>query len=187
MANKMNILGKRFGRLLVTEESPSRKNRHGSDSMWLCKCDCGNVKIIMGRSLKWGRTKSCGCLQKELFKARLSLPESQAAFNKLFYRYKKQAKDRNILFKLSVDYFKILTKGKCYYCNSNPSYSVKRCEPKLNGDYIYNGIDRINSNKGYIKENVVSCCAVCNKMKNNMSESDFLDCILNIYEHRIGD
>ncbi len=33
---------------------------------WLCLCDCGAIKIIEGRSLRSGNTKSCGCLSTEL-------------------------------------------------------------------------------------------------------------------------
>ena len=44
-----------------------------------------------------------------------------------------------------------------------------------------NGIDRIDSNIGYIKENCVSCCWTCNKMKNNFSQKEFLEKINKIY------
>lgn len=30
-------------------------------SMWRCKCDCGNEKIVYGGHLESGHTKSCGC------------------------------------------------------------------------------------------------------------------------------
>lgn len=32
---------------------------------WLCKCDCGNRKVIIGEDLKSGSTRSCGCLKEE--------------------------------------------------------------------------------------------------------------------------
>ena len=40
-------------------------NKH-RQSMWLCKCECGIEKIILGNHLKSGHTKSCGCLHKEI-------------------------------------------------------------------------------------------------------------------------
>ena len=33
--------------------------------MWLCECDCGNKKVISSDCLTMGKTKSCGCLDKE--------------------------------------------------------------------------------------------------------------------------
>ena len=32
---------------------------------YVCKCDCGKIKLIAGSSLQSGLTKSCGCIQKE--------------------------------------------------------------------------------------------------------------------------
>lgn len=57
-----NIKGQRFGRLIVG--TISHKNNHGS-WCWNCKCDCGNLCIISGASLRSGRTQSCGCYNKE--------------------------------------------------------------------------------------------------------------------------
>lgn len=48
--------GERFARLVLIKELPG--------SRWLCKCDCGEFPIIRAVSLRSGRTRSCGCLQK---------------------------------------------------------------------------------------------------------------------------
>jgi hypothetical protein len=60
---KLSLVGKHFGRLIVLKLQPS--NSCG-DSMWLCKCHCGEHKTVRGMSLKLGATKSCGCLRVEL-------------------------------------------------------------------------------------------------------------------------
>lgn len=57
----VDISGQRFGRLTVIE----RFGHNGKRITWLCKCDCGNEKIVIGEDLKNGSTKSCGCLFKE--------------------------------------------------------------------------------------------------------------------------
>jgi hypothetical protein len=62
-----NIVGERFGRLIVL--SSSGKDKFGNYK-WLCKCDCGNEIITKGIYLKKGETRSCGCLAKELQKQR---------------------------------------------------------------------------------------------------------------------
>ena len=63
----IDLTGQRFGRLTVVRRaenyaSPTGKSRH---LRWDCICDCGNKCTVNGDVLKAGRTKSCGCLQKE--------------------------------------------------------------------------------------------------------------------------
>lgn len=61
-----DLTGKRFGRLTVLEQAEDYIKPNGEhEAMWLCQCDCGNQKIILGTSLRHGRTKSCGCFDKE--------------------------------------------------------------------------------------------------------------------------
>lgn len=59
----INLIGKRFGRLVVIEQIG--KNKHGH-ILWLCRCDCGQEKIIRGGHLRDNKIKSCGCLNAEL-------------------------------------------------------------------------------------------------------------------------
>ena len=40
-------------------------NHYYNRSYYLCKCTCGNEKIIRGKDLKYNKIKSCGCLNKE--------------------------------------------------------------------------------------------------------------------------
>lgn len=52
----------RFGRLLVIK----RAGRYGSQATWLCKCDCGNERVVVSQTLRIGATRSCGCLRNEM-------------------------------------------------------------------------------------------------------------------------
>jgi len=58
MPAKMNLIGRRFGRLTVVAEAP--KNNSGK-VRWLCRCDCGKERIVIGTMLTTGRVVSCGC------------------------------------------------------------------------------------------------------------------------------
>lgn len=60
MRSLIDLKGKRFGRLVVTSwhDCP----RPGSHR-WLCRCDCGNKKVVWGGSLRSGFVNSCGCLR----------------------------------------------------------------------------------------------------------------------------
>lgn len=61
MPKKIDLTGQRFGKLTVIKEHPERK---GGRICWECKCDCGNMTIVKGLSLKNGDTRSCGCLNR---------------------------------------------------------------------------------------------------------------------------
>lgn len=62
MSKKIDLTGKTFGRLTVISEVG--KNKHGG-VVWNCECSCGNVKVVVGSSLRKGYTKSCGCFRVE--------------------------------------------------------------------------------------------------------------------------
>lgn len=64
----VDLVGQKFGRLLVLEDTGTKKNRA---VVWRCLCDCGNEKFCIGSSLKSGSVSSCGCLQKELLSERV--------------------------------------------------------------------------------------------------------------------
>lgn len=53
-----NMLGMRFEKLAVVGRAP---NLPDGTAMWLCRCDCGEVRQIAGSGLRAGRNKSCGC------------------------------------------------------------------------------------------------------------------------------
>ena len=63
LMKKINLIGQRFGRLLVISEADRDKQQRVK---WLCRCDCGVEKVVQGRDLRRGKTKSCGCLNREV-------------------------------------------------------------------------------------------------------------------------
>lgn len=60
-----NLIGQKYGRLLVLERDISKPSGHQKSVYWLCKCDCGNIISTTSYHLISGNTCSCGCLQKE--------------------------------------------------------------------------------------------------------------------------
>lgn len=64
--NKTNLVGKRFGRLIVIEYSKEYSEiKNDKQRYWKCQCDCGNITYVKTSSLKNGNTQSCGCLHNE--------------------------------------------------------------------------------------------------------------------------
>ena len=65
-----NLIGKRYGRLTVIENTG--KKAHSRENIYLCKCDCEKTIEVRSGLLSQGKTKSCGCLYKETRKKDLS-------------------------------------------------------------------------------------------------------------------
>lgn len=58
-----DLIGQRFGKLTVIEDSGERK---GSGSiLWRCRCDCGNEILAVRHQLESGNVTSCGCVPKQ--------------------------------------------------------------------------------------------------------------------------
>ena len=63
MPKKVDMVGKRFGRLVAIEKVGVTKNYV---ALWKCKCDCGNITHPIRQSdLRSGNTISCGCFSRE--------------------------------------------------------------------------------------------------------------------------
>ena len=180
MRKIMDLTGQRFGRLIAIEFVCRKK----SYSFWKCICDCGNEKIIASTALRSGGTRSCGCLCKEVVHNSVSKEIGWAALTRLIIDYKNRARKKNINFTLTRNEFETLTSSNCYYCGIEPKQiykPVKFCNP---GNYIYNGIDRLDNNLGYTLDNCVPCCGICNFAKKTTSENEFLCWIKRVYEFR---
>lgn len=61
MSKKLNLKGKRFGKLVVLEETNQRVD---NKVVWKCRCDCGNIAYVVGTYLTQAKRKSCGCSRK---------------------------------------------------------------------------------------------------------------------------
>lgn len=62
MAQLVDLVGKRFDRLLVLE----RKGSVCNHARWRCRCDCGGEALVTTSHLNRGHTRSCGCVRKEI-------------------------------------------------------------------------------------------------------------------------
>ena len=67
----IDLSGKTYGRLTVIERCEDHISKSGYKSvMWKCICECGHIIKVSGNSLKSGKTKSCGCLQNEMYQTK---------------------------------------------------------------------------------------------------------------------
>lgn len=58
----INEIGNTYNYLTVIERGPNTKEGRAT---WICECKCGNIVTVLGKHLRSGNTKSCGCYQKE--------------------------------------------------------------------------------------------------------------------------
>lgn len=193
---RANYIGRQFGEILVVSNSvPSNGTNRGG--IWNCKCSCGVEFELIGYKLH--SRKSCGHLAAETSKAtgaKNRRPERVTITNQ-YRQHRENATSRGFSYLPKEDWYEIVKKP-CYYCGdidirnavTAPHYK-KRCyslteEIKKTYAVEINGIDRLNSNIGYKKENVVPCCAMCNRMKMEYNINDFLSKIKLIYKRLIA-
>ena len=175
------LVGLRFGFLVVIKRC-AELGKNGMP-VYECRCDCGNIKYLQSNSLNAKRgTISCGCKRHTGKDMRLEYGES--SFNHLYAIYRKNAEKRNLEFGLSKEEFKELTSSLCFYCAAAPYRSHSSSGNGRNyGNYIYNGVDRVDNDSGYILENCVPCCYRCNSAKGKMSQEEFYNWINEVYEN----
>jgi hypothetical protein len=176
---KVNLLGQRFGLLIVIKEEPPTPRGHSS---WLCQCDCGNQVVRTSTSMKRSQFSSCGCWHREgidnpLFRGVGEI--SGSWFWNIIYRSASGRKSRKgIEKKLEIDTefiwnLFIEQNRKCVlsgieltFPKSNKKEDLKKSTASL---------DRIDSSKGYTKDNVQWVHKDINKMKNIFSQEYFIE------------
>lgn len=89
---------------------------------------------------------------------------SNRGLRNLYKRYLRSARDKNIYFDITLERFNALTKKLCAYCERPPL--------QRSGDYMYNGLDRVDNERGYTESNLSPCCQECNAIKSNRLAAD---------------
>jgi|688.fasta_scaffold848642_1 hypothetical protein len=74
--------------------------------------------------------------------------------------YKRGALRRGYSFNITIEQFNTFWDTSCHYCNE-PIKGI--------------GIDRIDNTIGYVHDNLISCCTLCNFMKHNTNYKEFID------------
>ena len=173
-------IGDTYARLTIISEPFSVRNDRGKCFRFVtCKCTCGEVKKVSLNKLRTNKTLSCGCYNKEMISKR-KISDLERVENSLIREYKHSAKQRNITYSLSDNLLLQLVKEPCNYCNSEPFKPHRE-----DNNFLYNGLDRINNNIGYLESNVVPCCYICNKMKGVLSKEEFMEHLDKIWT-RVG-
>lgn len=74
-----------------------------------------------------------------------------------FSTYRESARKRGHEFSLSITLFEKLISRACHYCRGKGG-----------------GVDRVNNTLGYVPQNCLPCCEVCNRMKRDQTFQEFI-------------
>lgn len=174
----VNIINKTFGHLKVIKYLDKIKRGKDIKERYVCLCKCGQTKICFKQRLLDGRNTSCGCMSggqndhknkihsKEPFV--LQIDNYILLNKKQFNNIKYNAKKRNLEFNISYeDLIKLYEKQdkKCAL-SGLPIHFSKFNQASL---------DRIDSNKGYIKDNIQWIYIKLNFMKSTLNIIEFLN------------
>lgn len=159
----IDLTGKRFGRLVVIKQAERKNNRIA----WLCKCDCGNEKVVVGKTLSNGLTRSCGCLRKEITSKTQSI--HKMSDSKLYITYNNMKKR---CYDINSDHYKWYGEEGKTICeewigkNGFINFSKWAFSNGYSEDLT---IDRIDNTKGYSPDNCrwVTMKQNCRNKRNN--------------------
>lgn len=162
----------RFGKLTTGTEYRAVPKGKTKIIEWLCTCDCGKTKWVMGTDLRAGYYLSCGDLS---CKDSTVKRESKYFYKSQLSRWKDQARIRNKEFDLTLEQLDIIYErqnGCCYYTGD-------KFDINYSAGYVINktnlSIDRIDNSKGYTFENVVLCTKLVNIARRESTQQEFLD------------
>lgn len=179
-----DLIGQSFGLLDVV----NRVESHDGQGAWFnCYCNgCNKYKEIRGRSLKNKDAQSCGCNNKK---------SKTGENNKLYKGYKKitgeyynnlrkSAKERGHEFKISLEELWELWENQCGFCAlSGVRIFLPRGSKDKSDKTNTASVDRIDSNKGYTKDNCQWVHKRINWMKNNMQDNEFQMWCIKVGDH----
>lgn len=184
---KTNLVGERFGRGVVIEESKSRRESNRME--WVLKCDCGNnysATTVQLRGKISHRTRSCGCYAKSVGEERWNYNGLYGLTGTLWSTIKHGAKSRKLEFSITKeDAWNQWEKqnGICALSGMQLHFG----DPTLGAaKRIVNrtaSLDRIDNLIGYTKENIQWLHKEVNMMKHIHSTDRFLELCSRISNH----
>jgi len=145
-------------------------------TVYTFKCECGKTFD----SVCHNSMRSCGCLKKQPRLSRRK-PDHALGLGRVFSVYRRSALIRGLEFSLDRAAFEKLVLSDCAYCGAAQSKTLR-----INGRSVsvcFNGIDRIQSTKGYAAENCAPCCETCNRAKSDMPLEKFLSWARRVAQH----
>ncbi len=192
--NRVEMIGKIYNSWKVLEHS----HTNGKIAYYKCEClECSSTHIVDGRNIRSGLSKRCtSCGLKATNKSQAGTKKSkktsvEIAEQYLMHQKMKSARSRGHAWALTLENFKDLIYKDCDYCGEapcttvNPTKGMALQQSRATECFItYNGIDRVDSNLGYVENNVVTCCQQCNRAKLDYTKEKFIAWARKLVKHQ---
>ncbi len=175
-AKKRELIGQRIDRVTVVDFVGTDKH---DKLVWKVRCGCDTefecVTSYLRARQRTGRFACNTCLRKK---------EDE----KWFWSYRiaemrSNAKTRKLKWALSDEQARVIMEKACTYCGSPPTERSRNRQDKVRSTVKLRAgsIDRVDSKLGYLKDNCVPSCDLCNRMKSDLTVSGFIDLCERIY------
>lgn len=179
MKQKQNLIGMKFGKLIVVDEAPYHIN--DPSPYWKCKCECGNETNVRTYTLTSGITKTCGGIHHRTASEHYKWNGYGEISGRYICDIKKHAKQRCVPFTITKKemWEQFLKQNKSCALTGWP---ISFCSGKDKYDTTAS-LDRIDSTKGYIKENIQWVHKDINWFKRDYPQDEFLKLCAAITNH----
>lgn len=170
-AKQKDYSGEKYGKLTVISYSHTsyQNKRNRPHRYWLCQCDCGETICIPPYRFKEkrGTVLSCGQCTDH---GNRKFSKEESTYQQQYSYHSKTCNNEKHGY-LEFEKWKELVSENCITCGASPQLKTSTCGAPV---YI-NGIDRIDSNKGYTLDNVQPMCTQCNRAKWTYSTEEFIE------------
>lgn len=172
MRKTEDLTGKQFGEWYVLERDNSyRCNKY--NAYWLCRCTCGETKPVNGSHLRLGKSVSCRQCSEAKHKGKLP--------SRIWSRIKRNAKLRGLELDLGEDeeakqflYDLLYNDQNCICALSGLPITIANTVKGDQRGETTASLDRKNSKKGYIRDNVQWVHKWINLMKSDFDQDEFI-------------
>ena len=178
-ADFIDLTGRQFGKLIVISRE---ENDKWGAANWKCICNCidKNIKIATSKNLRTGRTQSCGCILRNRIKSK---HPQWGGCGEIGGHYFSQLKRRSAgeEFSITLEYIWDLflkQNRKCRFSGIELRFSTKSTVSDGTAS-----LDRIDSSKGYVIDNVQWVHKDINYMKQDHTDKDFIEWCRLIVNH----
>jgi len=172
--NLKDLTGKKFGRLTALLKTAGDRPR----ASWLCRCDCGEEKVILGVLLRNGLTKSCGCLSFE------QKWKGSGGLSKVYWnRILKGAEKRSLQVNITIDDAWRKFEKQKGICALSGADLVLVTDFSRNHHLQNASLDRIQNQLGYTWDNTHWVDKRINMMKGTMGLDQFLQICKAVANH----
>jgi len=177
-----DIIGKKFNMLTVKEYSGRyatngcKHKRH----FYICECKCGETNTVERNALTSLNTKSCGCLTHIKGKNNKTWKGFGDISGGYWSRLRCLAGYRNLKFKIKIKDVWELYKFQNGLCALT---DLPICLSENEGHKRTASLDRIDSSKGYVKDNIQWVHKDINRIKSNLHQDRFVELCLLIEKH----